>query len=287
MEWIHSLQRAIDYIEGNLTENITIADIAKQANVSMYHFQRIFTVLTDVSVGEYMRRRRLTLAAQELTRGSCRVIDLAYKYGYETPEAFTKAFRKQHGVTPSEARKYSETLISYNRLIIQVSLKGAEPMKYKVVERDGFQVIGVKREFNSMNGENLIEIPKLWNEVNSDGTTESLAKLVNGQIRGLLGVCVAHDDIQLTGLMDYWVATEYIGEVPGKYSALQVPASKWVVFEVHGAMPHAMQKAWKLIFSEWFPTSGYEPANLPELEVYTDDCPTSDDCYSEIWIPVK
>ena len=287
MEWIQTLQRAIDYIEENLTENITIADIAKQANVSMYHFQRIFMILTDVSVGEYIRSRRLTLAAQELTRGSCKVIDLAYKYGYETPEAFTKAFRKQHGVTPSEARRHSETLISYNRLIIQVSLKGAEPMKYKVVEREGFQVIGVKREFNSMNGENLIGIPKLWDEVNNDGTAESITKRINGQIRGLLGVCVAHDDIQSTGLMDYWIAAEYIGEVPSKYSVLQIPASKWIVFEVYGAMPDAMQKMWKKIFAEWFPTSGYEPAHLPELEVYTDDCPTSPDCYSEIWIPVK
>jgi len=287
MEWIHSLQRAIDFIEENLTENITTADIAKRANVSMYHFQRIFTVLTDITVGEYIRRRRLTLAAQELSRGSCKVIDLAYKYGYETPEAFTKAFRKQHGVTPSEARRYSETLTSYNRLIIQVSLKGAEPMKYRVVERDSFQVIGVKREFTSINEENLIGIPKLWNEVNSNGTTETLAKLANGQISGILGVCVSHEDIQSTGLMDYWVAAEHVGETPGEYSALQIPASKWVVFEVHGAMPDAMQKAWKQIFSEWFPTSGYEPVHLPELEVYTDNDPTSPNCYSEIWIPVR
>ena len=287
MEWINSLQRAIDYIEENLTENLTIADIAKQANVSMYHFQRIFTILTDMSVGEYIRRRRLTLAAQELTRDACKVIDLAYKYGYETPEAFTKAFRKQHGVTPSEARKQNGKLVAYNRLAIQVNLKGADPMNYKVVEREDFQVIGVKREFNSMIEENLSGIPKLWNEVNSNGTAGAIKKYANAQISGLLGVCVAHDDIQTTGLMDYWVAAEYVGEVPGEYSALQIPASKWVVFEVHGAMPEAMQKAWKQIFSEWLPTSGYEPANLPELEVYTDDCPTSPDCYSEIWIPVK
>ncbi|SMO79755.1 AraC family transcriptional regulator [Melghirimyces algeriensis] len=288
MGWVESLQRAINYMEDHLLDDLTMEQIAKEANLSIYHFQRIFTILTDVSVGEYIRRRRLTLAAQELSRTQCKVIDLAHKYGYDTPEAFTKAFRRQHGVTPSEARKHRGKLVSYNRLIIQVNLKGAKPMKYRIVEREGFQVVGIKRQFSMENEENLVGIPKFWDEVNGNGTDELLHQLNNGQIKGVLGICVAdHENIQSTQKLDYWIATEYDGEPPDGLSKLEIPTSKWAVFEVVGPMPDAMQKAWKQIFSEWFPSSGYKHANTPELEVYTDEDPFKEDLYSEIWIPVK
>lgn len=287
MGWVESLQKAIDYMEEHLLDNITIESIAKQANTSAYHFQRTFTILTDLSVGEYLRQRRLTLAAQELSRSNCKIIDLAYKYGYDTPEAFSKAFRRQHGVSPSEVQKYSGGLVSYNRLVIQVHLKGAEPMKCKVVQKDSFQLVGIKREFSYVNEQNLIEIPKLWNQVNSDGTCERICQLNDGPLKGVLGVCVSTKETQANQSMEYWIAAEHMGEVPDGLSKLEVPASKWVVFEVIGAMPDAMQKAWKQIYSEWFPSSGYEHGGAIEFELYTDDDPYSPDCYSEIWIPVK
>lgn len=283
MVWVESLQKAIDYMEAHLLDDLSIENIAKQANASAFHFQRIFTILTGISVGEYVRRRRLSLAVHELSRTNCKIIDIAYKYGYDTPEAFSKAFRRQHGVTPSEARKYIGKLQSYNRLAIQVSLKGAEPMQYRIVERDRFQVVGMKREFSCVDGENLVEIPKLWNEVNENGTDDLLFKLNNGQIPGVLGVCVA---TKSKDTMNYWIATEYDGAPPDGLEKMEIPASKWAVFEVHGPMPHAMQKAWKQIFSEWFPSSGYKYAGTPELEVYSDEDPSSPDLYSEIWIPV-
>lgn len=150
MAWVESLQKAIDYMEEHLLdEHLTISKISKHANSSAFHFQRIFSILTEISVGEYLRRRRLTLAAQELVRTNSKIIDLACKYGYDTPKAFSKAFRRQHGVTPTEARNGIGKLKNYNRLIIQVNLKGAEPMQYKIVEKQGFQVIGVKRELTS------------------------------------------------------------------------------------------------------------------------------------------
>lgn len=130
-------------MEEHLLDHITIEEIAKQANISPSHLQRIFMILTDISVGEYLRHRRLTLAAQELSSTNSKIIDIAFKYGYDTPESFSKAFRKQHGVTPSESRKGIGKLQSYNRLTIQVSLKGAVPMKYRIVERDAFQVTGL------------------------------------------------------------------------------------------------------------------------------------------------
>ncbi|WP_413303468.1 AraC family transcriptional regulator [Bacillus sp. 1P10SD] len=287
MGWVESLQRAIDFMEGHLLDEISIEEIAKQAHVSEFHFQRTFTILTDVSVGEYLRRRRLTLAAQELSTTDSKIIDIALKFGYDTPEAFSKAFRRQHGLTPSQARNHSGKLKSYNRLAIQVTLKGAEPMNYKIIERDGFKVIGVKREFSCINDENLKEIPKMWEDVHADGTNDRLVQLNNGQIKGVLGVCVDKREGLAPEKMDYWIATEYEGDIPNGFLQLDIPAAKWGVFEVHGPMPDAMQNAWKQIFSEWFPSSQYEHSGTPELEVYFDGDPWGPGYYSEIWIPLK
>ncbi|AHN21141.1 AraC family transcriptional regulator [Lysinibacillus varians] len=287
MSWIESIQKAINYIEEHLHETITMEQIAQEVNASVFHFQRTFSILTDMSIADYIRRRRLTLAAQELINTDSKVIDIAYKYGYDSPEAFTKAFRKQHNVTPSEVRKQQGPLQSYNRLIIQVTLKGAEPMKYNIVEKEKFQVVGVKRTYNCQTGENLQGIPQFWNELNGQGMDEQLFTLNNGQIKGVLGVCVPDENYKDNSLIDYWIATNHVGEVPENMLAMEVPASKWVVFEVRGPMPDAMQNAWKKIFSEWFPSNPYVPAGTAELEVYTDEDPTSENLYSEIWIPIK
>jgi len=287
LSWIESIQKAINYIEEHLQETITMEQIAQEVNVSVFHFQRTFSILTDMSIADYIRRRRLTLAAQELINTDIKIIDLAYKYGYDSPEAFTKAFRKQHHVTPSDARKQQGPLQSYNRLVIQVSLKGAVPMKYNIVEKEQFQVVGVKRTYNCQKGENLQGIPLFWDEVNRQGMDEQLFTLNNGQIKGVLGVCVPDENYKENSLIDYWIGTDHVGEVPENLQSIEVPASKWVVFEVHGPMPHAMQNAWKQIFSEWFPSNPYEPVGTAELEVYTNEDPTKEDLYSEIWIPIK
>ncbi|MGR3764147.1 AraC family transcriptional regulator [Rossellomorea sp. NS-SX7] len=289
MAWVESIQKAIEYMENHLLEDLAIDSIAKQANVSPFHFQRTFAVLTEMTVGDYIRRRRLTLAGEELLATDAKIIDLAYKYGYDTPEAFSKAFRRQHGVSPSEARKYKRKLQSYNRLIIQVTLKGAEPMKYSVVEKNAFQIVGIKREFACVaEEENVVGIPELWEEVNQNGTTDRLFQLNDGTVKGVLGVCgEVSDEQKQANVFDYWVATSYAGKVPEGMMSLEIPASKWAVFEVHGPMPAAMQQAWKRIFSEWFPSTGYEHAGTPEFELYTDEDPNSPDLYSEIWIPIK
>lgn len=284
MGWIESLQRAIDYMEKHLDEPVTIEQIAKQANSSVFHFQRTFSILTDCSVADYLRRRRLTLAAQELSATDQKIIDIAYKYGYDTPEAFSKAFRRQHGVSPSEARKHVGDLQSFNRLVIQVNLKGVDPMKYRIVEKESFRAIGVKREFSLRDGENMTGISKMWIELNGDGTSKEIAALKDGEIDGLLGICTDYQDGKT---MDYWIAAESSQQVPEGFMQLKVPAAKWGVFEVRGAMPDAIQKVWKQIFSEWFPSNQYENAGNAEMEVYPEGDPYSDDYVSEIWIPLK
>lgn len=242
--------------------------------------------LTEITIGEYLRRRRLTLAAQELSTTSNKIIDIALKYGYDTPEAFSKAFRRLHGLTPSQARNNRGKLKSYNRLSIQVTLKGEDPMNYKIIEKESFSLVGVKRVFNCENGENQREIPKMWEDVQADGTNDLLFSLNNGGIKGILGVCVTKRNSH-SQLMDYWIATEHAGPTPEGLLTLELPAAKWGVFEVHGPMPEAIQKAWKQIYSEWFPSSHYEPAGFPEIEVYSAGEPWKPDYYSEIWIPLK
>ncbi|QOS79005.1 AraC family transcriptional regulator [Paenibacillus sp. JNUCC31] len=281
MNWIESLQIAIHYMEDHLLENMTIEQISAKAHISPFHFQRTFSLLTDVTVAEYIRRRRLTLAANELMQSDHKIIDLAHKYGFETPESFSKAFRRQHGIAPTEARKNSTSITSYNRLVIQLSLKGAEPMNYKIVEQAEFTLVGIKQAFSYVDGENLRGIAKMWQEAYTSGTENRLFELNNGAIHGLLGVCVDQNEIQKKQ-MEYWIATAYDGEVPEGLLSFKIPASKWSVFEVQGPMPESMQSLWKQIISEWFPSNPYEHAGIPELEVYPGPNQPP-----QIWIPIK
>ena len=126
-------------------------------------------------------------------------------------------------------------------------------------------------------------ITNMWIEFNKDGTTESLYQLNNGSIEGVLGVCIVNQD----KTMDYWVATAHEGNATKEFEKMTIPKATWAIFKVHGRMPLAIQKVWKQIYSEWFPSSGYEHANAPQLEVYPNEDPYSDDYQCEIWIPVK
>jgi len=285
MNWVDGLQRSIDFLENHLCSNFKVEEAAREANVSVFHFQRIFMVLTDMSVMEYVRRRRLTLAAEELVLTNQKVIDLAFKYGYETPEAFAKAFKRQHGMSPSEARSSQKGFTSYNRLVISVQLKGAYPMKVRIEEKPAFPIIGITRRFTCDNGENTRKIPKMWEEVQTNGVNDELMKLNTGELKGMLGVCKMID--VPTSQMEYWIATAFDGiEVPTKFETMGIPAATYAIFEVVGPMPHAIQSMWEKIYSEWFPSSSYRPSGSAEMEVYTNDDPNRADYYSEIWIPV-
>ncbi|KIL48420.1 AraC family transcriptional regulator [Jeotgalibacillus campisalis] len=286
MNWIQSLQASIDYIETHLLEEIQVEEVANQASVSPFHFQRMFLMLTDMSVGEYIRKRRLTLAAHELVRDDVKIIDAALKFGYHTPESFSKAFRKQHGLSPREAKSGKGKLKYYNHLVIQVIVRGETPMNVEIREKGPVQIVGLKQEVSCVDGNNLAEIPKIWDRLNEDGTTEELAAMNNGSIEGVLGICVDKSKVK-PDTMDYWVAATYEGNHDGRFETMELPASNWAVFEVKGAMPHAIQHMWNRIYTEWFPVSKYKHAGTPDLEVYSNGDPMSEDYYSEIWIPVK
>lgn len=286
MARVGSLQKAIEYMEDHLLDDITIKDIAKQAHLSPYHFQRTFVILTDITVKEYLRRRRLTKAAQELCNSGTMIIDLAYKYGYQTPESFTKAFYKQHGLTPSEARKGAGNLKSYNRLVIQVNLKGVEPVNYQLQERDGFQIVGVKKLFKCDDElSQSKEIGRFLSQIGHNGTIEQLMELNNGEISGLIGATVDYSEED--NEIEYWVGTNFKGNTPDGLASYKITAAKWAIFETVGPVADVVPETWKKIYSEWFPSNDYEHSGAPSLEVYKSPDPTSLTAITEIWVPVK
>lgn len=283
MDWIQGMSHAIDYMEEHLLEPIDIDAIARQAGSSTFHFMRMFNMLTGFTIGEYIRNRRLTLAGSELALSDAKVIDVAFKYGYETHESFTKAFRQFHGITPSAARKPSAPLRSIGKLSIQVTLKGAKIMNYKFVEKDAFTVVGKKITVSSVNGENFKIIPDFCCKCGQDGTFDLLGKMCIDDM-GIMGICANMKEDHF----DYYAAVTYQGgDIPQGMETLEIPKLTWTVFEAVGPIPGAIQDTWKRIFSEWFPSSGYEHAEGPELEVYEPGDMSKPDYKSYIWIPVK
>ncbi len=285
MEGLQRMLDSITYIESHLEDELSIDNIAEIACMSKFHFQRMFSMLTGFSVSEYIRNRRITVATQELIQSNCKVIDIAMKYGYESPEAFTKAFRRIHGISPSVAKKNSQFLKAYPKLSFQIQLKGDVEMEYKLVEKERFKVVGKSIQTSTIGGENNRRIAAYWQEANQNGFAKELAQ--HGGPLGLMGICLEFDKQQEN--LTYLIAAEKMNEnVPSDWEEREIPAATWAVFPVHGAMPDAMPKVWGRIFSEWFPATGYEHAEGPEMEVYVSDGdPSSEEYYSEIWIPVK
>lgn len=257
------------------------AQIAKTACSSTFHFQRMFHMLTGYTVAEYVRKRKLTLAAQELAATKAKVLEIALKYGYDTPESFSKAFRRVHGISPSAAREPGAKLKAHPRISFQLSLKGDKDMDYKIIEKEAFEVVGKSIIVSAKNGENYKNIPLFWKECNENGFSEKLCKAA-GKL-GMLGICWNdYDGEKFT----YIIAVEKPKEDIQGTKEYVIPASTWAVFESVGAMPNAIQNLIQRIYSEWFPSTGYEHADAPELEVYPLGDSYSEDYRCEVWVPI-
>lgn len=285
MEWLDKMTDAIDYMEKHMEEQLDIEKVAKAAYSSTFHFQRMFHMLTGMTVAEYVRKRKLTLAAQELAMSSAaRVLDVALKYGYDSPESFAKAFRRVHGITPSAAREAGANLKAYPRISFHLSLKGDKDMDYRIVERKEFNVVGKALKVTTKDNESTKRIPEFWNECGKDGTIEKLCTALIGS-NVLLGICM---DMELEKeQFTYMIAVE--GNDISKDSAITartIPAATWAVFTSVGPMPGAIQKVIEKIYQEWFPATGYEHAEAPELEVYPPGDTMAEDYHCEVWIPV-
>ncbi|MDR2568950.1 MAG: AraC family transcriptional regulator [Oscillospiraceae bacterium] len=287
MEWVQGIQNAIRYIEDNLIEDLDYNKIAKQANVSSFLFQRSFNILCGFTLGEYIRNRRLTLAGMELssenmttnTSSKIRIIDIAIKYGYDSPDSFTKAFTRFHGIPPSLAKKEGANLKSVASLKIKFTLEGGSIMDYKIETKPAFSVIGTVKEFNSETMGSS-EIPQFWSKHYESGD----CKYISGQY----GICYDHDSD--SGNFCYMIADDAKdkGDIPDNFIKLEIETKTWAVFPVKGAMPKAIQDINNEIWSQWFPNCReYEPDGNINIEMYTCGDTDSDDYYSEVWIPVK
>lgn len=282
MDWLERFNGAIDYIEARLDGEISYDAATRIACCSTYHFQRMFSYIAGVSLSEYIRRRRLTLAAFELQAGGVKVIDTALKYGYESPEAFTRAFKVLHGVAPVFARTIGVALMAYPKMTFFISIKGDIGMKYRIMQREGFQVFGVYTEISTNRERAFEQVPQFFRKCDED--------LVPDEINELLGRF--HDNLTISALYDYtdttskYMLCNFLPKclsVPEKFAVLNVPPSTWAVFDVPDC---EMQAAWRRIWSEWFPVSGYESVKGVSFEMYYG-LALHENAFGEIWIPVK
>lgn len=279
MDWLVHLNESLDYIESTLTETINLEKAAEIAQCSVYHYQRMFSYIAGASLGEYIRRRKMSLAGVDLQRSE-KVINVALKYGYQSPTAFSKAFKTIHGITPQEA-KAGGKLISYPKMTFSITVKGVAAMEYQITEKEAFKVVGVGVKLDKDMEKAQQRIPEFWQETASSGKLAALFPLLD-KIPAVLGV-----SMMTAAEADDW---EYVIGVASDerlegFEIFEIPAGKWAVFKGTGEMPGSIQALQKQIFTEWLPTSGYEYAELPDLEVYYNQDP--EQAEFEIWFPVK
>ncbi|MFD3257572.1 GyrI-like domain-containing protein [Paenibacillus lentus] len=287
MDLLKKMNEAMKYIEDHLTSDIDFKEVARLAACSEYHFKRMFSFLAGVPLSEYIRRRRLTAAAFELRDSRVKVIDIAIKYGYSSPDAFGRAFQSLHGITPSEARRDGHSLKAYPRMTFQLSIKGGSEMNYRIEEKEAFCIVGLMKRvpilFNGVNP----EIASMWESLDLE-TIGQLKELSNVEPIGLISASTNFSEgrMEEQGELDHYIGAATTKPCPDHLAQLDVPASTWAVFEAVGPFPETLQNVWGRIYSEWFPSSNYELAIGPEM-LWNEGKDVSSPVFkSEIWIPV-
>ncbi len=276
-DWTQGLQDVLDYIEANLTDELNIREISARAYLSPYYFQRVFHALCGVSVAEYVRNRRMTLAGEELTGADARVIDVALRYGYDSPDSFARAFQRFHGVTPSAAQKSGASLRTYAPVSIKLKLEGGSMLEYRIEEKPQFTVVGVSRMFHT--DTSYQEIPKYWLE---------LMMREDAPVCGAFGVCL--DEGRGDGRFEYMIADLYQPwkAIPAQCHIRVIPAATWAVFPCRGPLPDTLQSVNTQIWRDWLPACrNYRMAMGMNIEVYAPPAEKPEDTYSEIWVPVE
>lgn len=283
MEWIDCIGEAVGYIEEHITEELSVSEIARQVNISPFYFQKGFSLLCGFTIAEYIRKRRLALAGSELVSTDAKVIDIALKYGYDSPDSFSKAFTRFHGVTPAMVRKEDAVLKAFAPLKIKLSLKGGYLMDYKIMKKDSFTVIGAEKSFKYEDA--MQAVPAFWKEFFEAGKEKHVC--------GTYGI--NHDESMEGDVFEYLIGDNYnpAEEVPEGFVTRVIPEFTWAVFPCRGSMPKTMQDVNRKIYSEWLPAcKEYEIAAGYCVEMYEDPAKypngtMDENYYTEIWIPVK
>ena len=288
MDSLKSMNNALAYIEEHLTEEIDYSKISKIAYCSEYHFKRMFSFLAGISLSEYIRRRRLTLAVLDLKDRDLRIIDVAVKYGYNSADSFSRAFHSLHGILPSEARSENTQLKAYPRMTFILSIQGGCEMNYRIVEKEAFKLVGFKKRvpviFKGVNP----EIAKMT-ELLTPEVIKQLKVISNVEPTGIISASTNFSEgrMEERGELDHYIGVATSSDETAELDVLKIEASTWAVFESIGPFPETLQNVWGRIYSEWFPSSGYEAVEGPEI-LWSESPDTGNPKYrSEIWIPVK
>ena len=297
MDWINGIQKAIDYIEANLTEHIDYEKVAAECSCSSYHFQRVFSTLCGYTVGEYIRNRRLSLAGTELASSDIKVIDAALKYGYESPDSFAKAFQKFHGITPSSARSDGSNLKSFSRLVMKISLEGGNVMNYRIEEKPEMVFTGYKRRFSGTPAERKSQECDFYVQTRAN---QYILKGLSHDCDTGYNIMTGFDDegydFYIASMLDEWSTNNLdkeLGEEAKRFGRIVVPAGRYLVCETERTKYPTMlfEDLRKRAVSEWLPSSGYELADAPEISVYhwyfdRENPRLSDSRYIELWLPM-
>ena len=278
MEWIERLNDAISYIEEHLTEEIDYEQLGRIACCSSYHFQRMFTYMAGVPLSEYIRRRKMSLAAVDLQSNHMKIIDVAEKYGYQSPTAFNRAFQSVHGIAPSAVKSGGVAVKSFPPVSFKITVKGVEEMNYRIETKDAFRIVGVSVPLHKDIEQNFAVIPPKWQEISVNGTLQRLIGMMDTPPMGVLGVSTCND----TEPWRYYIAVSTSQE-KNDLEEYTVPAATWAVFPGEGTN-QSIQELERRIVTEWLPTSGYEYGNAPDVEVYLN--PDPQNAQYEVWIPV-
>lgn len=279
MDWIERLNDAIGYIEDHLTEKIEYGELAKLLCCSTYQFQRMFAFMNDVSLSEYIRRRKLSLAAADIQNGG-RITDIALKYGYSSPTAFSRAFQNLHGVTPSQAKKKGISLKTFPPLRFQLSITGTEELTYRIEDMPSFRVTGISMPLAKSMEKNFQSVPRFWDAALQNGTLTRLMAMKKDIFDDLLGitVCGEHKDWR------YYIAVAAPSDTTPGFGEYIMPASKWAVFSGRGTNL-SLQELERRVITQWLPSSGYQYGNAPDIERYLQADPQ--DAVYEYWLSIR
>ena len=279
MDWIERLNEAIRYIEENLTGEIEYEKLGQIACCSAYHFQRMFAYIAGMPLSEYIRKRKMSLAAVDLQGSGAKIIDVAAKYGYSSPTAFNRAFQSVHGVNPSSVKSEGTAIKSFPPITIKITVKGVEEMNYRIETKAAFRIVGKPFPLSREIEQNFLEVPQMWQETVLDGTLEKIISLMNGEPQGVLGVSACSDEEEWR----YYIAVSSSAEIDNSLEEYTIPSCTWAIFPGAGT-GRSIQELEKRIVTEWLPTSGYEYADAPDLEVYLN--PDPQNAQYEVWIPM-
>lgn len=278
MEWISGMNAAVNYLEEHILEEPDLDKLGKLAGCSSHHFQRIFTYIGGVTLKEYLKRRRMSLAAVDLKDERNKVIDIALKYGYDSPTAFNRAFQSVHGISPTQARETSVQLKAFPPIVFQMTVRGTQEMNYRIERKDSIRILGRKISLSPSLEENFKITPTFWQECAMDGTIAKLAEMMDTDLYGMMGVSTCNEQDK----WEYFIAAATTKQ-NNAFEEFIIPSATWAVFYQEGPIVK-IQELEARIVTEWLPTSGYEYANAPEIELYFN--PDPDNAKYEIWIPI-